>query len=586
MSLKDVLFPFTAWKNLFKEPITVKKPLTERPGAPRYRGFHKNDISACIGCGTCETICQNAAIDMVPVEGVETKHGDSGLRPSIDYGRCCWCALCVDICATNSLTMSNEYVWIDNDPEVFRFVPGAENKPWDNSELGYQKPANYELYPLKKVTMAHDGADKRRETFLEYMMGYTPEEALREADRCIECGLCTATCPGHMEIPQYIKAVREDDMELGLQLLYNTNPVPETCGRICPETCANSCALGHRGDAIAISWLKRYIADRIAFDDYTRILAADGVPVTGKKVAIVGAGPAGLSLAYYLRREGIASTIYEAMPAGGGMMRYGIPEYRMPKALLDQEVGFVEKLDGVTVKYNTKVGKDITLEQLKKDFDAVAVTVGSWKATGLGVKGDELALGGIVFLEEIARAGWTGENPGVTVVIGGGNTAMDCVRTSIRLGSTDVTCAYRRTRKEMPAQDIEVTEALEEGVNFKFLSAPVSLEQQEDGKIKLTLIDMELGEPDKSGRRRPQPVEGSESTMLVDTVIAAIGQGTVAPEGVSTNKWGDLPYDKETNLVEDNVFTAGDCATGPATVIEAVGHAKRTATSIATFLRK
>ncbi|MBU1239559.1 FAD-dependent oxidoreductase, partial [Myxococcota bacterium] len=356
-------------------------------------------------------------------------------------------------------------------------------------------------------------------------------------------------------------------------------------GRICPETCANSCALGHRGDAIAISWLKRYIADRIPFDSYKQILKADGATVTGKKVAIVGAGPAGLAIAYYLRVAGVESTIFEMMPAGGGMMRYGIPEYRMPKTLLDQEVGFVENLDGVTVKYNTTIGKDITMAQLKKEYDAVVVTVGSWKATGLGVKGDELARGGIVFLEQIALAGWKGADPGRTVVVGGGNTAMDCVRTSVRLGSTDVTCLYRRTRNEMPAQDIEITEAMEEGVNFRFLSAPVGLEKK-DGRILLTLIDMELGEPDKSGRRRPQPIEGSESTMEVDTVIAAIGQSTVAPDGVSVNKWGNLTYDPETNLVEDNVFTAGDCATGPATVIEAVGHAKRTAESITQFLAK
>jgi glutamate synthase (NADPH) small chain len=584
MSIKDILSPFTAWKNILKEPITVHKPLTERPGAPRYRGFHKNDMNVCIGCGTCEEICQNAAIDMVPVEGQETVDGDSGLRPQIDYGRCCWCALCVDICPTNSLNMSNEYIWIENDPEKFRFVPGADKKPWDDSIDGYHKPERYELYPRDKVHMDEVEAEDRSQNFLEYMMGYSKDQALHEADRCIQCGLCTATCPAHMDIPLYIKAIRDNDMELGLNLLYHTNPVPETCGRICPETCATiACALRHNGDAIAISWLKRYIADQIPFDKYKMILESDGLTELNKKVAIIGAGPAGLSIAYYLRLKGIASDIYEMMPKGGGMMRYGIPEYRMPKTLLDDEVGYIEKMDGINIFYNKKVGKDIQMAQLKSKYDAVAVTVGSWKPSGLRTKGEELAEGGIHFLEKIAKNDWSGENPGETIVIGGGNTAMDCVRTSIRLGSPKVICMYRRTQNEMPAEDIEIKEAMEEGVIFEFLRAPVSL-REEDGKKILTYIDMKLGEPDDTGRRRPQPIEGTESEVTADLVIAAIGQKTVAPEGVKTNKWGDLDCDKETGFVEDNVFTAGDCATGPSTVIEAVGFAKRTALAITTHL--
>jgi len=587
MSIKDVLQPFSAWKNVFKERITIRDPRTDRPGAPRYRGFHKNDLHECIGCGSCEDICQNKAIDLVPVDGVETKDGDSGLRPKIDYGRCCWCALCVDVCATNSLTMSNSYTWVETDPEKYRFVPGAENKPWDNDELGYKKPENYELVPLKMIHMEETGPEERKINFMEYMKGYTEEEAMEEADRCLECGLCTATCPAHMDIPKYIRAIREGDMVEGLKIMYDTNPLPETCGRICPQNCAAACALNHKGDPIAIRWLKRYIADNVPFEKYLEALGLDE-SIQGKKVAIIGAGPAGLSAAYYLRTFGIASDIFEMMPAGGGMMRYGIPEYRMPKQLLKDEIESLEKMGGIKIHYNKKLGKDIKLDELKSEYNAVAITVGSWKASGMRCEGEELGIGGIEFLEKIALKGWKGDkddNPGKTIVIGGGNTAMDCVRTSVRLGSKDVTCVYRRTEAEMPAENDEIREAKEEGVNFNFLTAPFKLEER-NGKKVLTCVKMKLGEPDDSGRRRPVTIPNSEFEMVADTVIAAIGQKTVSPEGIKTNKWGDVDANQKTGLVEDKIFSAGDCVTGPATVVEAVGAGKVMAKGIEKFLKK
>src|SRR6056297_522032 len=526
MSLKDILSPLTVWRRTAEKPYTVIDPIKDRPGAPRYRGFHKNDMEACIGCGTCETICQNAAIDLVPVEGIETTNGDSGLRPQIDYGRCCWCALCVDICTTSSLTMSNEYIWVDTDPEVFRFVPGADEKPWDNSELGYSRAEGYQLLDPERVEMPELAPSKRLTSFIEMVQGYSAEEAKKEADRCVECGICVATCPAHMDIPGYIRAIRENDINGGLALMYQTNPFPASCGRVCTHRCEEVCAINHTGDPIAIRWLKRYIADMAEQSDYQAI-AKSAEPDRPQHVAIIGAGPGGLSAAYYLRLLGYKVTVFEALPHGGGMLRYGIPEYRLPYDQLDQDIEFVQSL-GVEIKYNTRVdGPDTqapSFAQLYQDYDAVFFSTGLPDPYTLGVEGEDhpRVISGISILEDVT-AGQTPDLRKTVAVIGGGNVAMDAARTARRLGC-EVTILYRRRIEDIPADEEEVTEAKAEGVRIVPQAIPSRVEDGGEAQAARGWGAAEMVDQGEGKRPKPVLIEGSEHREVFDSVVSAIGQ--------------------------------------------------------------
>ena len=591
MSLKDILSPFTAWKNIVRDPVTIKDPIAERPGAPRYRGFHKNDIEKCIGCGTCEEICENEAIDLVETAKTETKNGDSGLRPSVDYGRCCWCALCVDVCPTTSLTMSNEYIWVDNDPEVFRYVPGVDEKDWDNNELGWKKP-EYTLYDAERVDMEEMEAEERKGSFLEIVRGYSREQAEKEADRCIQCGICVSTCPAHMDIPGYIEAVREGDMNKGLQLLYDTNPLPEICGRVCTHRCEHVCAVGHSGDPLAIRWLKRYIADAVPFESYKEIMGITEIEENGKSVGVVGAGPAGLAAAYYLRIRGFDVTIYEAKSKGGGMTMYGIPKYRLPQDMLDSEIGFIEEI-GVKFKYETRVGEDISFEEMYNKYDALFVGVGFHVPYTLAIEGEESkgSLQAIDFLDRINK-GETVDIGKRTAIIGGGNVAMDAARVARRL-DTDVTLLYRRRVVDMPADEEEIDGAYDEGVKIEAQTIPIEIMKDDQGNVKaIKYLRAEMQEQGEGQRPKPVPIEGSEEILEVDSVIGAIGQEanytflTEEFEKQLEINRGRMVVDKDNKTTMDKVYAGGDAVNRTADAISAIADGHRAANAIEKLLIK
>ncbi len=396
---------------------------------------------------------------------------------------------------------------------------------------------------------------------------------------------CQLNCPAHTDCQGYVGLIANGAYDAAVKLIKNKIPLPASIGRVCPHPCEKACRRKNVEEPINIAQLKAFAAD---MDLKKNSYLPDIMARSGKKVAVIGGGPAGLTAAYYLNIMGHSVTVYDMMDKMGGMLRYGIPQYRLPKEVLDKEIAIIEK-SGVKLVNNVKLGRDFTIEALQKENDAVIVAVGAWQSSSMRTPGEDLqgVYGGIDFLRSVIK----GNAPAIgdrVVICGGGNTAMDACRTAVRLGAKEVYVVYRRTRNEMPADKLEIDEAEEEGVIYKFLTNPLSF-NGENGKVtSITLQIMELGEPDASGRRSPVPVEGKTEEIAVDSVILAIGQRLVQGDvaELTLNKRGNIEADPDfftTNL--DGVFAIGDATNrGASIAIEAIGEADRCAKAVDAYL--
>lgn len=453
--------------------------------------------------------------------------------------------------------------------------------------------------------MPEQAPEVRVTNFEEVPLGYSPEAAITEASRCLQCKkpACVAGCPVAVDIPGFIALVRDGKFAEAARKIKQTNVLPAVCGRVCPQEdqCEVLCVLGKKGEPVAVGRLERFVAD---WEREHGLMEKPQLPEpTGKKVAIVGSGPAGLTAAAELAKMGHEVTIFEALHDMGGVLVYGIPEFRLPKKILRVEIEALQDL-GVKLQTSAVIGKLDTIEDLlsEEGFDAVFVGTGAGLPTFMGIPGENLL--GVYSANEfltrsnLMRAYEFGESDTPiargkrVMVVGGGNVAMDSARTARRLGAEKVILSYRRSRTEMPARNEEIHHAEEEGIEFHLLTAPVEFLGDENGRLRAATIQkMELGEPDSSGRRRPVPMEGSEYEEPIDVAVIAIGAGANplirdTTPGLETNKWGYIVTDEATGATSiPGVYAGGDIVTGSATVILAMGAGRTAATAIDEYLR-
>ena len=431
-----------------------------------------------------------------------------------------------------------------------------------------------------------DAIDHFKDDFVAAILAEEPIDA--GTYRSMKTAPCMDACPIHLDIPTYIECIKEGKFLESLDVIREKLPLPGILGRVCVRPCEEHCRRANIDKAISIKYLKRFVSDHELALKKSPDYGVSPSEKTGK-VAIIGAGPAGATCAYHLAGRGHKVTVYERLGEPGGMSAMGIPDYRLPRAILRGEVEQIQKM-GVDIKYNTDIGKEILLADLVDGCDAVFIAVGAQGSSSMRVKGEEKGytgfIPGVQYLKDINEGRDPYPDGKRVVVIGGGNVAIDCVRCSFRIGKEDVNLVYRRTRNEMPADEVEIVDAEEEEVLFHFLTTPVRIVQENGVVTGLECIRMELGEPDRSGRRRPVPVEGSEFVFDCDTVVPAIGQRTdmsllEGVDGVETTAWGTIVVDEVTKQTSHGkIFSAGDCETGPGALITACAGGKRAAESI------
>ena len=454
---------------------------------------------------------------------------------------------------------------------------------------------------VERQPMPEQDPRERARNFLEVPFGYAPETAQVEASRCLECKdpTCVQGCPVGIDIRGFVTLIREGDFQGAIRLIKKDNALPAICGRVCPQEtqCEQVCVVGRKHEPVAIGRLERFAADweRAQGEVETPTLA----PPTGRRVAVVGSGPAGLTVAGELALRGHSVTIFEALHKPGGVLMYGIPEFRLPKDIVQAEVDYVTRQLGVEIVYNAVIGKMITVSELLEEegFHAVFLGLGAGLPYFMNIPGENfngvysaneyLTRVNLMRAYDFPRAD-TPVRPGSRVaVFGGGNVAMDAARTALRMGAAEVSIVYRRSMEEMPARVEEIHHAEQEGIVMRLLCNPVRIHGDGQGNVRgITCLRMELGEPDASGRRRPVPVEGSEFDLEVDTVVVAIGNGanpllTEATPELKLNKWGNIVADDKTGRTSmPGVYAGGDIVIGAATVILAMGAGKQAALAI------
>ena len=451
---------------------------------------------------------------------------------------------------------------------------------------------------MDKNPMPEQAPDVRNKNFLEVTTGYTEEMAIDEAQRCLNCKTrpCMEGCPVSVKIPEFLTFMKDGDFEGAYQKIKETNALPAVCGRVCPQEkqCESKCVRGIKGEPVGIGRLERFAAD------YHMANVEDKIEVpqwNGKKIAVVGSGPSGLTVAGDMAKRGYKVTVYEAFHTAGGVLMYGIPEFRLPKDIVQKEISTLKKM-GVDIQTNVIIGRTLTVDELFNDmgYDGVYIGSGAGLPRFMGIEGESLngvysanefltrinLMKGYKF-PEFDTPVYVGKN---VAVLGGGNVAMDAARSAKRLGAENVYIVYRRGKEELPARAEEVEHAEQEGIEFKLLQNPTRILGNEDGWVDgMEVIKMELGEPDESGRRRPVEIAGSEEVLDIDTVVVAIGQ-TPNPlirqttEGLETNKRGCIIADENGLTTREKVYAGGDVVTGAATVILAMGAGKKAAEAL------
>lgn len=454
----------------------------------------------------------------------------------------------------------------------------------------------------KKVPIPEQDPQVRSRNFSEVSLGYTEEMAVEEAQRCLNCKHkpCMSGCPVNVRIPEFITLIAAGEFEKAYETIYETNSLPAICGRVCPQEtqCEQKCVRGIKGEPVAIGRLERFAADWYMKNIQRTVVKT---PRNGKRVAVIGSGPAGLTCAGDLAKMGYDVTVFEAFHKAGGVLVYGIPEFRLPKDLVKKEIEALKNL-GVEIRTNMVIGKTLTIDELfEEGYEAVFIGSGAGLPTFLGIPGENLngVYSANEFLTRInLMKAYTFPQSDTPVkcgrnvaVVGGGNVAMDAARSAKRLGAENVYIVYRRSEKEMPARVEEIHHAKEEGIIFKFLTNPFRILGDDKGWVcGMECVNMDLGEPDASGRRRPVPIEGSEHVIDVDIAIIAIGTSPnplirSTTSGLDTNKWGCIVADENGSTSREGVFAGGDAVTGAATVILAMGAGKNAAKAMDEYIK-